>query len=69
MFSFAAVGRKKLTAAFYGGSMTSNGGALLVGQMERHLGIAEILAGQIDDPCNLRFVTSSANGDPCHVLA
>jgi hypothetical protein len=37
--SFPAVGRKKLTAAFDGGRLTSDGGVLLLAQAERAMGI------------------------------
>jgi hypothetical protein len=56
-FSFPPVGRKKLTAAFDGGRITSDGGVLLLGVVERQLGIAETLAQLIADPRNPAFVT------------
>ena len=56
-FSFPAIGRKKLTAAFDGGRITSDGGALLLGVVEQQLGIAEKLARLIADPRNQAFVT------------
>ena len=49
-FSFPAICRKKVTAAFDGGRLTSNGGVLLLAQAERQLGLAERLAGCIADP-------------------
>jgi hypothetical protein len=58
-FGFPAIGRKKLTAAFDGGRLTSDGGVLLLGAAERRLGIAERLAGLIADPRNPLFVTHS----------
>lgn len=58
-FSFPAIGRKKLTAAFDGGRITSDGGVLLLGTVERQLGIAERLASLIADPRNPLFVTHS----------
>src|SRR5689334_6295120 len=39
-FSFPAVQRKKITAAFDGGRITSDGGVMLLAQAERRLGIA-----------------------------
>jgi hypothetical protein len=39
-FKFPAVGRKKITAAFDGGRLTSDGGVLLLAQAERAMGIA-----------------------------
>jgi hypothetical protein len=48
-FSFPAVQRKKITAAFDGGRLTSDGGVMLLAQAERRLGIAEQLARVIPD--------------------
>ena len=47
--SFPAVGRKKVTAAFDGGRLTSDGGALLLAQAEHSMGICAQLAGCIAD--------------------
>jgi DDE family transposase len=58
-FYFPAVGRKKLTAAFDGGRITSDGGVMLLGAVERQLGIADRLARLIPDPRNPLFVTHS----------
>ena len=43
-FCFPAVSRKKITAAFDGGRLTSDGGVLLLALAERRLGIAQRLA-------------------------
>ena len=43
-FSFPAVCRKKVVAAFDGGRITSDGGVLLLSMAERRLGIADRLA-------------------------
>ena len=48
-FSFPAICRKKVTAAFDGGRLTSDGGVVLLAQAERRLGIAEGLAACIAD--------------------
>ena len=48
-FSFPAVSRKKVTAAFDGGRLTSDGGVMLLSLAERRLGIAERLARRIPD--------------------
>ena len=48
-FSFPAIGRKKLTAAFDGGRITSDGGVLLLAQAERAMGICRRLAACIAD--------------------
>jgi hypothetical protein len=58
-FHFPAVGRKKLTAAFDGGRITSDGGVMLLGAVERQLGLADRLARLIPDPRNPLFVTHS----------
>jgi hypothetical protein len=49
-FSFPAVSRKKVTAAFDGGRITSDGGVLLVAEADRRLGLADKLAAVIADP-------------------
>ena len=48
-FSLPSVGRKKLTAAFDGGRLTSDGGVMLLSLAERRLGLAHKLAAQIAD--------------------
>jgi hypothetical protein len=58
-FDFPALGRKKITAAFDGGRMTSDGGVLLLAAVERRIGIARTLAPLIADPRNPRLVTHS----------
>src|SRR6201993_340911 len=60
-FDFPAVGRKKLTAAFDGGRITTDGGVLLLGMVERQLGIAAKLAQLIADPRNPALVTHSVS--------
>lgn len=49
-FTLPAIGRKKLTAAFDGGRLTSDGGVLLLAQAERAMGICRQLASCIADP-------------------
>lgn len=56
-FSFPAVGRKKITAAFDGGRLTSDGGVLLLAQAERAMGICRSLAACIADPRDPTRVT------------
>src|SRR5256714_2160513 len=58
-FWFPAVGRKKVTAAFDGGRLTSDGGVMLLAAAERRIGIAQRLAGLIADPRNPLLVTHS----------
>lgn len=57
LFSFPAVARKKVTASFDGGRITSDGGVMLLAAAERRIGIAQKLAGLITDPRNPLFVT------------
>ena len=49
-FAFPAVASKKITAAFDGGRITSDGGVMVLAQAERRLAIAEKLAAVIADP-------------------
>ena len=58
-FGFPAIERKKVVAAFDGGRITSDGGVLLLGAVERQLGIADTLAPLISDPRNPLYVTHS----------
>src|SRR5438309_11956432 len=48
-FCFPAVDRKKISAAFDGGRITSDGGVMLLAQAELRLGIADQLARVIPD--------------------
>jgi hypothetical protein len=58
-FSFPAVGRKKVVAAFDGGRLTSDGGVMLLAAAERRLGVAGKLAALIEDPRDPSLVTHS----------
>jgi Transposase DDE domain group 1 len=49
-FAFPAVARKKVSAAFDGGRITSDGGVMLLAAAERRLGLCEKLAAWIGDP-------------------
>ena len=59
-FSLPSVQRKKITAAFDGGRMTSDGGVMLLAAIETSLGIATRLASVIADPRNPVLVSHSA---------
>ena len=48
-FSFPAVQAKKVTAAFDGGRLTSNGGVMLLAMADRRLGLADRLARVFPD--------------------
>src|ERR1700744_1153835 len=56
-FSFPAIDRKKVTGAFDGGRITSDGGVMLLAAVERELGLAEPLASLITDLRNPLLVT------------
>jgi Transposase DDE domain group 1 len=56
-FSFPAVARKKVTAAFDGGRITSDGGVMLLAQADRRLGLADRLARVIPDERDPERVT------------
>jgi hypothetical protein len=56
-FSFPAIAGKKITAAFDGGRLTSDGGVLLLAQAERAMGICQRLAACIADPRDPTRVT------------
>ena len=58
-FGFPAVERKKVTAAFDGGRITSDGGVMLLAAAERRLGLVEHLAALIADPRNPLLVIHS----------
>ena len=58
-FGFPAIARKKVTAAFDGGRLTSDGGVVLLAAAERRLGLADRLAGLIADPRNPLLITHS----------
>ncbi len=48
-FLFLAVGRKKVTAAFDGGRINSDGGVLLLAAAERRFGLTDPLGHLIAD--------------------
>ena len=56
-FLFPAVQSKKVTAAFDGGRITSDGGVMLLAAADRRLGLAERLAAVIRDPRDTDRIT------------
>jgi hypothetical protein len=58
-FGFPAIARKKLSAAFDGGRLTSDGGVMLLAAAERRMGIADRLATLIFDQRNPLLVIHS----------
>jgi len=51
-FSLPSIGRKKVTAAFDGGRLSSDGGVMLLALAERRIGIADRLAAEFIDRCD-----------------
>ena len=56
-FDLPAVCRKKVTAAFDGGLISSDGGVVLLREAERRLGLADLLAGCLRDRRDPALVT------------
>jgi hypothetical protein len=52
LFQFPAVKKRQVTASFSGGDVTSDGGVLLLRQVDRRLGLTKALAGVLPDPRN-----------------
>lgn len=59
LFDLPRVGRKKVSAAFDGGRLTSDGGVALLALADRRIGIVDRIAGLIADPRNPTLVTHS----------
>src|SRR6202140_1727072 len=55
-FEFEAVARRAVVACFDGGDITSNAGALLLGQVDRGLGLMRRFAACFTDRRDPRFV-------------
>ncbi len=69
-FVFPAVACKKLTAAFDGGRLTSDGGVMLLAAAERRLGLIDTLAALFPDPRDQsRVVHTSADILRARILA
>ena len=58
-FDFPALKRRKIQAQFSGGEITSDGGVLLLRQMDRQLGLLESVDAMIPDPRDARYVQHS----------
>jgi Transposase DDE domain group 1 len=56
LFEFEAVDRRAVVAGFDGGDITSNAGGLLVGQVDRGLGLVRRFAGCFTDRRDPRYV-------------
>ena len=58
--SFSPLGRKKITASFTGGSITSDGGLLLLREIDKELGLTHSIAKCIKDERNQSYVDHKA---------
>src|SRR6202166_5231562 len=56
LFEFEAVDRRAVVAGFDGGDITSNAGGLLLGQVDRGLGLVRRFAGCFTDRRDPRYV-------------
>jgi hypothetical protein len=59
LFDLPSVGRKKVSAAFDGGRITSDGGVALLALADRRIGVVDRIAGLIADPRDPALVTHS----------
>ena len=59
LFDLPSVARKKVSAAFDGGRITSDGGVALLALADRRIGIVDRFAGLIADPRDPALVTHS----------
>ena len=57
LFQFPAVKRRRVTASFTGGDVTSDGGLLLLRQADRRLGLSQRLAAVLPDPRDPERIT------------
>ena len=72
MFSFPAVGRKAVNAAFDGGRLTSDGGVMLPAMAERRLGVAVRLEDCLpdhSDPTRIRHTRADIIQARIHAIA
>lgn len=59
LFDLPGVGRKKVSAAFDGGRITSDGGVALLALADRRIGVIERIARLIADPRDAALITHS----------
>src|SRR5271167_2857437 len=62
-FSLPAVSRKKVTAAFDGGRLSSDGGVMLLALAERRRTLASTLAALISDPRDPAHITHTVEDE------
>jgi hypothetical protein len=54
---FGRLGRRRIEANFEGGALSSDGGLMLLRQVDRRLGLSAAVAGALHDPRNPEFIT------------
>ncbi|MEJ1404548.1 MAG: transposase [Candidatus Sedimenticola sp. (ex Thyasira tokunagai)] len=59
ILEFPALKRRKVQAKFSGGEITSDGGALLLRQIDQRLGLMKAVDAVIPDPRNPDYITHS----------
>ena len=59
IFDFPVLKRRKVQAEFSGGDITSDGGVLLLREIDRRLGLLKAIDKVIHDPRDPRYVTHS----------
>lgn len=59
VFDFPALKRRKVQAEFSGGDITTDGGVLLLRQIDQRLGLLKAVDSAIPDPRDLRYITHS----------
>ncbi len=52
LMSFGRLGRCHIEANFEGGALSSDGGLMLLRQVDRHLGLSKAVADALHDPRN-----------------
>ena len=57
LFEFPSFDRRKIEGSFAGGDVSSDGGVILLRQVDRHLGLTEALDRAIHDPRRRELVT------------
>src|SRR6516165_7539151 len=65
-FEFASLGCRKVTAAFDGGAITSNAGALLLREADRAIGLSRRVAACFKDGRRQDRIEHTAGTPRCH---
>ena len=52
LMSFGRIGRCRIEANFEGGALSSDGGLMLLREVDRRISLSKAVAGALHDPCN-----------------